>query len=381
MSVGPDQLSYLEEPPQQPLSTFQLTLLPPQRPQYREVSFFLFLRFLSLSHSSLVATAVMRIRYDLIEANDRAVQLLHHASYSRAIHTLENALQFLRVVAVETSTALNSDVDRNRRAPASDASTSSKSSSSRTDRVLPQDEEIQDHGHRHVGDLHIRASPHKCNLWSARSPDGFFSFCSRPMILMGTQEQVVLSSHNQNRAAAALMYNLSLAYQGAYGSGSQPNPSPNSSRSSYQPPPSSPPTSSSSFAALGDRILMCSLKICTMAVDLMSRLPAPVITPGDSVLYVSCLNNQGFLHVHFSNRADANRSMTMLECFFASHAPDDIDVNLEYCEMEGTTDNQGRTGTQPPLSDREAYKCAVNDVVYSVLLCQGRTVLDAAPAA
>jgi hypothetical protein len=322
----------------------------------------------------------MRIRYDLIDANDRAVQLLHQASYSRAIHTLENALQFLRVVAVETSTAVSSDIDRNRRAAATDASNSSKSSS-RADRVLPQeDDEFQERRHRHVGDLHIRASPNKCNLWSARSPDGFFSFCSRPMILTGTQEQVVRSSHNQNRAAAALMYNLSLAYQGAYGSGSQPNPSPNS-RSSYQPPPSSPPTSSSSFAALGDRILTCSLKICTMAVDLMSRLPAPVITHGDSVLYVSCLNNQGFLHVHFSNRADANRSMSMLECFFASHAPDDIDVNFESCEMAGATDNQGRTGTHPPLSDRDAYKCAVNDVVYSVLLCQGRTVLDSAPAA
>jgi hypothetical protein len=319
----------------------------------------------------------MRIRYDLIGANDRAVQFLHHASYSRAIHTLENALQFLRVVAVETSTAVSSDIDRNRRAAATDASNNSSSSSSRTERVLPQDDEFQERRHRHVGDLHIRASPHKCNLWSARSPDGFFSFCSRPMILTGTQEQVVLSSHNQNRAAAALMYNLSLAYQGAYGAGSQPNPSPKSNSSCSASPPSSPPSSSSSFAALGDRILLCSLKICTMAVDLMSRLPAPVITQGDSVLYVSCLNNQGFLHVHFSNRADANRSMSMLECFFASHAPDDIDVDFD---MEGT-DSQGRNASHPPLSDREAYKSAVNDVVYSVLLCQGRTVLDAAPAA
>jgi hypothetical protein len=315
----------------------------------------------------------MRIRYDLIAANDRAVQLLHHASYSRAIHTLENALQFLRGVAVETSASLNSDVDRNRRAAAADG-TSSKSSS-RADRVLPQDEEFQERRHRHVGDLHIRASPNNCNLWSARGPDGFFSFCSRPMILTGTQEQVVLSSHNQNRAAAALMYNLSLAYQGAYGSHPHP-PSPKSS-SLHQSPTSSPPSSSSSFAALGDRILTCSLKICTMAVDLMSRLPAPVITQGDSVLYVSCLNNQGFLHVHFSNRSDANRSMSMLECFFASHAPDDIDVDFD---MEGT-DSQGRNASHPPLSDREAYKSAVNDVVYSVLLCQGRTVLDAAPAA
>jgi hypothetical protein len=320
----------------------------------------------------------MRIRFDLIAANNRAVKLLHEASYSRAIHTLENALQFLRAVAVETSEAsaaaaaaaaavADSNGSRNRRT----------ASGTRADQGPPQDE--QQAPGRHVGDLHIRTSPHKCELWPARGPDGFFSFCSRPMVLAGTQEQVVRSAHNQNRAASALMYNLSLAYQGAYGSQPMPPPpharAPGGSTSTCPPPTSSP--SSLSFAGLGDRILKCSLKICTMAVDLMSRVPAHRTTPGDSVLYVSCLNNQGFLHVHFSNRAGANRSMSMLQCYFASHAPDDADGDFEYEHNEdattATTDSHGRNAA--------AYKSAVNDVVYSVLLCQGRTVLDAAPAA
>jgi hypothetical protein len=315
----------------------------------------------------------MRIRFDLIAANNRAVQLLHEASYSRAIHTLESALQVLRAIAVETSeasaaaAAADSNGSRNRRT----------ASGGRAEQGPPQDEQ-QAHGHprQYVGDLHIRASPHTCELWTSRGPDGFFSFCSRPMVLTGTQEQVVRSAHNQNRAASALMYNLSLAYQGAYGSQpTQPQARARSGSSSTCLSPTTSP-SSLSFAALGDRILKCSLKICTMAVDLMSRVPAHRTTPGDSVLYVSCLNNQGFLHVHFSNRAGANRSMSMLECYFASHSPDDVDGDFEYEHEDATTattDSHGRTAA--------AYKSAVDDVVYSVLLCQGRTVLDAAPAA
>jgi hypothetical protein len=92
-----------------------------------------------------------------------------------------------------------------------------------------------------------------------------------------------------------------------------------------------------------------------LATELIARVSNP--TPGDSILYVACLNNEGFLHLHFVNCVEANHAMSRLETFLVARAQE----------------NEDGLSQAPYLQ--------VSDVVCSVLLCQGRTLIDVAPAA
>jgi hypothetical protein len=166
-----------------------------------------------------------------------------------------------------------------------------------------------------------------CKQCDRNVQEGFFSFCARPMLLVGTHDQVMRSAANQNRAASVLLYNLSLAY-----------------------------LCSSGCSCETDLLMRCSLKICTMASDLIFRLPRP--NHGDSILYISSLNNQGFIHVYFASHEAANDSMIRLETTLATLSTDEDEYGLNL----------------------HAYK-DVNDVICSVLCCQGRRVMGTAPAA
>jgi hypothetical protein len=178
-----------------------------------------------------------------------------------------------------------------------------------------------------VDDVHIQPSQELCKLRNRNVQEGFFTFCAQPMLLVGTHDQVIRSAVNQNRAASVLMYNLSLAYLCSSGS-----------------------------CCESELLMSCSLKICAMASDLISRLSNP--SHGDSILYISSLNNQGLLHVYFASHEDANESMIRLETTLASLSTDEDEYGLNL----------------------NAYK-DVNDVICTVLWCQGRPVLGTAPAA
>jgi hypothetical protein len=92
-----------------------------------------------------------------------------------------------------------------------------------------------------------------------------------------------------------------------------------------------------------------------MAIDLLGRLSSP--SPEDYILYLSSLNNKGYLHMCFMDSFEADLAMSRLQGHLASVIQDDEDVL-----------NQG-----PYLH--------IADVVCSVLLCQGRNVINVAPAA
>jgi hypothetical protein len=228
---------------------------------------------------------------DFVAANAQAVALLHQEDYYRAIRGLQGTMKILKNV----SSIMES-----------------------------RDEFMADDA---VDDVHIQASQDVCKLCNRNVQESFFSFCARPMLLVGTHDQVMRSAENQNRAASVLLYNLSLAY-----------------------------LCSSGCCCETDLIMSCSLKICSMASDLISRLPRP--NHGDTILYVSSLNNQGLIHVYFASHEAANDSMMRLETTLAALSTDEDEYGLNL----------------------HAYK-DVNDVICSVLWCQGRPVMGTAPAA
>jgi hypothetical protein len=228
---------------------------------------------------------------DFVAANAQAVALLHQEAYYQAIRGLQGTMRILKDVSSLTESQ---------------------------DALMADDT---------VDDVHIQASPEVCTLRNRNVQEGFFSFCARPMLLVGTHDQVMRSAANQNRAASVLMYNLSLAYLCRSGS-----------------------------CVESDLLMSCSLKICAMASDLISRLSNP--RHGDSVLYISSLNNQGLLHEYFASHEAANESMIRLETTLASLSTDEDEYGLNL----------------------NAYK-DVDDVICTVLWCQGRPVLGTAPAA
>ena len=231
---------------------------------------------------------------DFVAANAQAVDLLHQGAYYSAIRGLQGTMRILKDVSSLMESQGEYTVD---------------------DPVV---------------DVRIQASQDVCKLRNRNVQEGVFSFCARPMLLVGTHDQVMRSAVNQNRAASVLLYNLSLVYL----------------------------CSSGCCCDGSDLLMRFSLKICAMASDLISRLPRP--SHGDSIIYISSLNNQGFIHVYFASHEAANDSMIRLETTLASLSTDEDDY--------------------PYGLNLHAYR-DVNDVICTVLWCQGRTVLGTAPAA
>jgi hypothetical protein len=61
-----------------------------------------------------------------------------------------------------------------------------------------------------------------------------------------------------------------------------------------------------------------------MAIDLVGRVSN--LTPGDSILYLSSLNNQGYLQFYSTDRVEADLTMAKLEEYLVSMFRENEDV-------------------------------------------------------
>ena len=239
----------------------------------------------------------------IVKANAQAVSLLHRGFHTQAIQCLEGTLRHLHRIAAATLVSENCGPDGRFRSPEAPLADTT---------------------------MRIWTSNRKCHSPTegehTGGGGGIFAWHDRPVLMSGADnEQILRSGDNQNRAAAALLFNLSLAYRSASGS--------------------------------RDMSLMCALKMSRMASQLIERVDPQ--SAEDVHLRVSILSNLGYLQVWFSNPEEANYSLLKLEASLASDLP-----RFDFSDEVGPDKYQ-----------------EITDAVCTVVLFQGKSVLPTAPAA